>query len=95
MLSLAAPFKRGPWGGGELLASYAALQAPPGALPPWMTYYWIGHSDDLTTTRQPGLRHCLTIAIALRSVVGSAYGDYLMILISYTESNYGIGYIER
>ena len=52
---------------------------------------------DHAIKRRRGCRHCLTIAIALRSVVGSAIFvcDYLMILISYTENNYGIGYIER
>ena len=64
-----------------------------------MTYYWIGHSDDFATTQFNDSQGA-AIAIALRSVVERApdrwvYSDYLMILISYTESHYRIGYIER
>ena len=64
----------------------------------WMTYYWIAHSDDLSTTQFNDSQGA-AISVALRSVVGTpdrrVYCDYLMILISYTERNYGIGYIER
>ena len=63
-----------------------------------MTYYWIGHSDAFVTTQFNDGEEA-AISVALRSLVEAldrwVYCDYLMILISHTESNYGMGYIER
>ena len=64
-----------------------------------MTYYWIGHSDDFATTQSNDSQGA-AIVKTLRGVVKRAPDRLdncacLIILISYTESNYGIGYIER
>ena len=38
----------------------------------WMTYYWIGHSNDFRTTQSNNCEGA-TIAIALHSIVGSMF----------------------
>ena len=66
----------------------------------WVTWVNTKHVTEIGTEQGDGtpLKRA-AFSVALRSVAGAndrwIYCDCLMILISYTESNNGIGYIER